>query len=202
MDWNAQTIKTYNKSAKALAEYFRGIGARTKDIDLAFKLSNSDNRARVVEIGCGDGRDALEISRRTDYYEGFDPSIKLLELAKVKVPSGSFVHADALTYKYPKSVDIIFAFASLLHVNKKDLSKVIKKVHSSLKKDGIFYVSLKEKAKYAEEVKKDEYGERMFYFYNPAIIKDIAGGLFNAVYEGRQKIGNTNWFTIALKKVD
>jgi hypothetical protein len=30
MEWNTKTIETYDRSAKALAEYFKGAGARTK----------------------------------------------------------------------------------------------------------------------------------------------------------------------------
>ena len=153
----------------------------------------------MVEIGCGDGRDALEIAKKTKWYEGFDPSIKLLELAKIRVPSVSFVKANALTYRYPKNIDVIFAFASLLHVCKNDLTTVMQKVYSSLRSGGIFYISLKEKSQYVEEVKKDKYGERMFYYYNPALIKDIAGDLFTAVQESHQKIGGTDWFAIILK---
>jgi SAM-dependent methyltransferase len=200
MDWDSRTVKTYNNSAEALAKYFRGIGPRTDDIDLGFRLSRSGPNSRVVEIGCGDGRDALEIVHKATWYEGFDPSIKLLELAQIKVPSGMFVEADALTYKYPKNIDIIFAFASLLHVNKNDLARVMKKAYSSLRSGGIFYISLKERDQYTEEIKEDEYGERMFYYYNPDIIKDIAGDLFVAAHEEHQKIANTKWFTIALKK--
>jgi SAM-dependent methyltransferase len=170
MDWYSQTIKTYDDSAEALAKYFSGIGPRTNDINLGFRLSNPAEGSRVVEIGCGDGRDALEISKKTSWYEGFDPSIKLLEIAKIKVPSGSFIKADAVNYRYPKNIDIIFAFASLLHVNRDELITVMKKVYSSLRDGGIFYISLKERAVYTEEVKKDEYGERMFYYYNPSII--------------------------------
>jgi len=200
MDWNSQTIKTYDKSAVALAEYFKGIGARVDDIELGLKLAGADTKARAVEIGCGDGRDAIEIVKRVGWYEGFDPSKGLLEIAKKNLPITSFVVADALTYDYPQNVDVIFAFASLLHVNKTDMPRVFEKAAKSLRSGGIFYISLKERGAYTEEVKKDEYGERMFYYYNTELIKELAGDLFTAVHEDHQKIGNTDWFTIALKR--
>ena len=34
--WKQQTIDTYNQSAEELAAFFAGIGARNKDIDIAF----------------------------------------------------------------------------------------------------------------------------------------------------------------------
>lgn len=201
MDWNAQTIQTYDKSAQALAEYFRGIGARVEDIKLGLELAGTPQNARVVEIGCGDGRDAQEIIKRVSWYEGFDPSKELLKIARDKLPGTSFVEADALTYTYPANTDIVFAFASLLHVNKTDFKTALEKVASSLRAGGLFYISLKEREVYTEEAKKDEYGERMFYYYNPGLIKDLSSELFLSVHEAHQQVGKTDWFTIALKKV-
>lgn len=195
-----QTIDTYNKSAKHFSNYFAGIGSRVGDIEKALELSKTKNSSRVIEIGCGDGRDAVEIVKRVKWYEGVDPSEGLLKLAKKKLPGTNFVLADALSYSYPTNIDIVFAFASLLHVHKTDLSKVFKKVYISLNQDGIFYISLKMRDKYEEVEKQDEYGKRMFYFYNPEIIKQIANKHFSTAYLDYQTIGKTDWFTIALKK--
>ncbi len=201
MDWHAQTIDTYNSSAEQLAQYFSGIGARTDDIDLAFKLADRGDEARVIEIGCGDGRDAEEIVERVQWYEGVDPSVGLLELARQRLPDTSFIEADALSYNYPENIDIIFAFASLLHVSKEDLPTVFDKSYQALSDGGIYYISLKERSEYAEEVKNDEYGERMFYYYNVELVKSLAGSGFESVYESHQTIGSTDWFTLALRKI-
>jgi trans-aconitate methyltransferase len=200
MDWSARTIQTYDESAEALAAYFNDIGSRTHDIELGLRLADVDMNARVVEIGCGDGRDAEEIIKRSAWYEGFDPSEGLLTIARKKLPNASFVKADALTYQYPKNVDVIYAFASLLHVNREDIKLVLIKAAETLRKGGIIFISLKERPSYTEEVKEDRHGKRMFYHYNPAIVKDLAGDAFTSVHEDHQKIGHTDWFTLALKK--
>lgn len=200
MNWDDKTVSTYDNSAIDLAEKFQGIGPRVYDIDLALKIASSKENSRVVEIGCGDGRDAEEILKRVDYYEGFDPSGGMLEIARKRSPHASFVQADALSYVYPENVDVIFAFASLLHVDKKGVESVLKKASQSLRIGGIFYISLKERPEYTAEVQNDEYGERMFYYYNIELINRLAGNLFVAEHEARQKIGNTDWFTVALKK--
>jgi len=88
----------------------------------------------------------------------------------------------------------------LLLYCKTDLTKVFKKVYQSLKKEGIFYISLKMRDNYTEEIKKDEYGERMFYYYNPEIIKKISNDKFSPIYLEHKKNGETEWFDIALKK--
>lgn len=204
MNWHNETIRIYDKAAAELAEHFSGVGPRTNDIQMALDLLKTPpESARVVEIGCGDGRDAQEIVGRVAWYEGFDPSQKMLDIAssRQQLKNTSFVLADALSYKYPTNIDIVFSFASLLHVDKNDLKIAFDKVYQSLKNGGIFYISLKERAKYTEEIKTDKHGDRMFYYYNPKIIQQIASGKFECLYTDKQKIGKTDWFTIALKKI-
>ena len=198
---NEQTIRTYDESAEALAEYFKGIGPRIHDIEKGLKLAHAGPEARVVEIGCGDGRDATEIAKRVGWYEGFDPSEGLLALAREHLPQTSFIVADALSYTYPDALDVVFSFASLLHSPKEDVEKVFVLVADALKEGGIFYISLKERHEYGMEDKVDKYGTRTFYFYTSDILKNLADNRLKAVYEDHQHIGNTEWFTMAFRKI-
>ncbi len=200
MDWYAQTVKTYDDSAKALAAYYKNIGSQVHDIERALELAATDGLAKVIEVGCGDGRDAVEIVKRTKSYQGIDPSRGLLKIARRKLPDESFTRADALSFNYPKNIDVIFAFASLLHVARDDMYKVFDKAAQSLRSGGIFYITLKQRDAYEAELQVDEHGQRMFHYYNPELIKEIAGDLFTTVHEASQKISGTNWFTIALKR--
>lgn len=195
------TVDTYNKAAPELAQYFQGIGSRTRDIDTAFNLRGKVVNSSVVEIGCGDGRDAKEIVTRTPNYLGFDISESMIKIANEYVPGGQFKVADAVSFSYPKNTDIVFAFASLLHLDKNEVRQVLDKVHQSLNKGGIFYISLKYMSEYSQGIKKDQYGERLFYFYNPSLIKELAGSKYEPVFENLQTIGKTDWFEVALKKI-
>lgn len=200
MNWSERTLKTYNTSADKLAAYFEGIGPRIADIERGLELGGASKDSRVVEIGCGDGRDAVEIAKRAGWFEGVDPSCALLTIARNRLTNASFVEADAASYSYPQNLDVIFAFASLLHVSKQELPMVFTKGLAALKESGIYYISLKERPEYVEEPKIDQYGERMFYYYSPAIIQKLAGDGFQKVYESHQTIGHTNWFTLALQR--
>lgn len=198
--WHERNLHTYNSSAENLAKYFQGIGPRNEDIERGLELAQAGTDGRVVEIGCGDGRDATEIIERVAWYEGVDPSSGLLSIARNRLPEASFIEADAISYNYPDNIDVIFAFASLLHVTREDMPRVFEKGSQALREGGIYYLSLKERPEYVEEVKADEYGERMFYYYNVELIKELAGMAFQAVYESHQTIGSTDWFTLAMKK--
>ncbi len=201
VDYRKMTIDTYDRSAKALAQYFKGIGARVLDIDIAFNLlEQTSANPRVVEIGCGDGRDAVDIISRTNHYLGFDISEGMIQIARQELPDAHFEIGDAVTFEYPPNTDIVFAFASILHLDKDEVSQVLSKVHQSLNPGGVFYVSAKYMPEYKQSVKKDQYGERMFYFYNPDILKELSKGIFTSVFEDQKTIGSTDWFEIALRK--
>lgn len=117
------------------------------------------------------------------------------------MPNASFVVADALSYKFQEDLDAVYAFASLLHLNNKDFTEVCRRVAASLKNGGIFFISLKERSEYSQEIKKDKYGERLFFYYHATLVKSLAGSRFACVYEDHQQIGDTKWFTIALRKI-
>lgn len=201
-DHRQTTVDTYNKSAQALAEYFKGIGPRVHDIEAAINLARNPKNPRILEIGCGDGRDAKEIKKRAGWYLGFDISKELIKIARKHVPEAKFVVADANTFQYPDDINIIFAFASLLHLNKDELKQTLVRVHNVLKPGGIFYISLKFAPNYEEKIKKDQYGTRLFYFYNTNIITELAGQQYEVAQktDGFVVHGNTKWFEIALRK--
>lgn len=198
----AETIATYNKSAQKLAQYFEELGARVEDIETAFKLRGISN-PKVVEIGCADGRDGIEIMKRTTDYTGFDPARELIKLAKQRAPEGNFVVADARSYGFPKKTDIVFAFASLLHLDKEEVQKVINQVYAALNSGGIFYVSMKKADRYKSQIKRDAHGERLFYLYHPNDFLEMAGDRFSIqdFSKGFITQGNTKWFELALKKL-
>ncbi len=200
-DYRQETIDTYNRSAKALAKYFRGIGTRVEDIERAMHLAGRPKHPRIVEIGCGDGRDAKEITKLTPHYTGFDISTELIKLAQKYVPKAKFEVADALHYDYPKDLDIVFAFGSLLHLDQQEVKIIADRVHKALKPKGIFYVSLKHAPEYTEHLKDDEHGRRLFYLYNPGLIETITDTLFKTENTWKKKIGKTQWFEMALRKI-
>lgn len=199
------TVDTYNRSARQFAKHFQDYadGVAREEIDRAFELAGNPQNARVVEIGCGAGKDAAAIVRRTTYYEGFDPSEKLLEIARMQVPEGAFVQSDAVAYPYPPATDIVFAFASMLHVDKDGFAVVCAEVADALRPGGIFCLTLKEADRYTPELQQDDFGTRQFYLYNPQLVRQLAGSRFEQVFEAHDEAGpkRKKWFTIMLKRM-
>jgi SAM-dependent methyltransferase len=173
-DKKQQTKDTYNDNAQAFADKFDNLGVRVRDIEETFILIKKEN-PRVLEIGCGNGRDATEIIRRTSDYLGIDVSEKLIELARVKVPGGRFKVVDIESFVFPRGFDIIFAFASLIHVPKEAFKEILSVSYHALNPDGVFRISLKYAKQYGEVTQKDELGVRTSYGYSKEDIEEISG---------------------------
>ena len=198
MDLKKQTIETYNKSTSALAKKFANFGPRIEDINRGFSYISKNNPS-VLEVGCGYGREAKEILKLTNRYLGIDISEEMVKMAKREVPNGNFVVADIDDYIFPKDIDIIFSFASLLHSDKEHLKLILERAYEALNEGGIFYISLKYD-KYHSEIQNDEFGARIYYYYAPEDIKEL-GPKYTTVWENKHEHGGgQNWFTIILKK--
>lgn len=201
MSTNIQTIQTYNDSAEQMAAHFLQYkdGIAKKEINTAFLLAG-EHANKVVEIGCGAGKDAAEIIKHASQYEGFDPAIKLLEIAKAHAPGASFVQADALSYSYPSDVDIIFAFASLLHLNKDDFAAACQKITTSLREGGVLCITLKEAETYTEQLQEDVFGKRLFYLYPPALVQELAGQSLKLTDQTHEIAKGKKWMSLFFVK--
>ncbi len=198
MDAKQATIDTYNQQAQALAQKFDALGARTREIDEVLDIFRKENPF-VLEIGCGNGRDALEICKRTDQYLGTDISHALISLAREKVPAASFEEADVETYSLPPNIDIVFAFASLIHVDKESLAKILKRIFAALSSDGLVYLSMKSADVYCKKLQTDQFGTRIFYLYSLQDILDLASDFLVLKTESSEK-GGQSWIEVLLQK--
>jgi trans-aconitate methyltransferase len=204
MSSDNQTIQTYDNSADQIAAHFKQYkdGVAREEIDLSFKLARSPAAARVIEIGCGAGKEATEIIKRAGWYEGFDPSEKLLAIARSQNPGASFVNADALSYSYPNNIDIVFALASMLHLNKEDFAATCEHIVHCLRPGGVLCMTLKEADDYTEQLQEDTFGTRLFYLYTPSLVRELAGPSFKQVHESHRTAGpeQKRWMSLILAK--
>ncbi|PIR38273.1 MAG: hypothetical protein COV34_01535 [Candidatus Zambryskibacteria bacterium CG10_big_fil_rev_8_21_14_0_10_42_12] len=193
------TIDTYNRSARALAQKFNHIGPRVEDVKRAFSFFTKKN-PKVVELGCGNGRDAKEIIAYTNDYIGIDASEGMISLAKEYVPETNFQVSTIESFVFPENTDIIFAFASLLHLSKEEIMHVLKNTYQKLSLGGIFYISVKMDT-YHERIKTDDFGERVFYFYDKEDWRSLAGETgYKIMYEDTQNLLGVEWLTVVLQK--
>ena len=191
-----QTKLAYEKSAEQLIKHWDNTAVRERDINLIFRLAKKD-KPTILELGCGPGRDAAFMVQKASQYSGIDYSSKLIKVAKDRVPEGTFILGDITTAVFPQPVDIIIAFASLIHLNEAQIKLVFEKAATSLSAGGIFYISTKEGT--GTVIKSDNFGERTFYLYSLSDLQKFASEHFETVYEGIEHVRSQNWVEVAFK---
>lgn len=202
IDKNNITVEAYDKNAQYYADKFDDCGARMEDIDQVIRLNESGSN-NVLELGCGNGRDAKYIISKVgiDNYQGVDASQGLIKLAKKKNPGGKFVLGDMRELNVtPETLGMVFSFASVLHVNRDDLTEIVEKCYKWLKIGGILFISTKY-GEYKEEKITNLGDEKYYYFYKPEDIEKLCPYKFFVVYKNVQDIKGQSWFEIILRRI-
>jgi trans-aconitate methyltransferase len=199
MDTKAITRNAYEEGAPQLAEKFNAIGSRRDDIERAFRAISHVSHPHVLEVGCGNGRDAAVILEHPCEYVGIDYSEAMIGLAQQTVPGGTFLCRDMEEYVPEHQIDIVFAFASLLHLPPESFKTYIHMAYAYIAKRGVLYLSVKEGA--GEHIKEDATGKRYFYYYSMKDIMDMAQEEgFVVEFQMQKEILGVSWITAMLKK--
>lgn len=119
---------------------------------------------RVLDAGCGPGRDAKFFSDRGFEVAGVDVSRRLLSIAQRVAPQAQFLKMDMRLLAFqPSSFDGIWACASLIHVPREEALATLCGFHQVLKHNGSLYISVKKGEGKASQGEAD--GHRCLVFY-------------------------------------
>lgn len=129
-------------------------------------ISYLPDDAKILDLGCGFGRDSrIFSSNKFDTY-GIDLSSKMIEKAKEFSPKTKFFVMDMLKLKFDDNFfDGVWGSASLLHLNKKDADLTILEIKRVLKNNGFLYLNLKEGFGEKNIIDERYKGVEKFYSY-------------------------------------
>lgn len=134
------TLEHYNQRA----EDFRA-GTRDHDVsqNIAALLEHIDAAPpyRVLDFGCGPGRDLQAFTQLGHLAIGLDGAEQFATMARAD--SGCEVwQQDFLRLDLPAShFDGVYANASLFHVPSRELPRVLRELHATLKPGGVLFAS-------------------------------------------------------------
>jgi len=107
--------------------------------------SHAKNRGKILDIGCGFGKDYHFFKQERYDYVGVDFSEGLLAEARALNPEGQFVLGDMKDLPFKdKSFDGFWAVASLLHIPKQDIRKVLRGIRAKMKNGAVGMIVIKE----------------------------------------------------------
>ena len=139
MDHIAQTLDYYNQNS---ASFISGtINADMEETRRKF-LKKLPANARILDLGCGSGRDTkafLELGYDVDAADGSAELCRSAsEYTGIPVKQLLFGELDA-----KESYDGIWACASILHLSRPDLADALRRITAALREKGILYTSFK-----------------------------------------------------------
>lgn len=136
----ALTLADYDQTAERFRE-----GTRDHDVsqNIEALLRHLEGQApqRILDFGCGPGRDLKTFTRLGHSPVGIDGSAEFVAMARAD--SGCEVwHQNFLALDLPPAhFDGIFANATLFHVPLSELPRVLKALHATLKPRGVLFSS-------------------------------------------------------------
>ncbi len=193
------TLSYYNKKAKEFVSDTVDVTfTEIQDIFLDYIPSGG----RILDFGCGSGRDTKYFLSKGYDVDAIDGSVELCKIASeytgIAVKQMLFEELDAI-----EEYDGIWACASILHVEKNQLPDIIQKIATATKKNGMVYLSFK----YGdfEGVKNGRY----FTYLTEASFEDILHNIPTLTIDKlwittdvRAGRGDEQWLNLILKKQD
>lgn len=186
----------YEKNAKQYIE--ETINCDMKDQYDLF-LQYMPKTGKILDIGFGSGRDMIYFASKGYEVEGIDPTPSFIDNMKEKGFNVRQLMVEELQYE--NEFNGIWACASLLHVKRENLLKVLKKCRNALKDNGVMYCSFK----YGNcEIVKDE---RYFNYLDEQTLKEILDTISFKIVDikisndVRVKHASEKWINIILKKI-
>ncbi|MCP3683454.1 MAG: methyltransferase domain-containing protein [bacterium] len=176
-DYLKETIETYDKTVKEFKKKTQEL-IPTETLEF---MSNIPKNGKILDIGCGFGRDCKVFSENGFSVVGVDLSENMIDAAK-GLNGVKFTVMDLRNLKFQKNYfNGAWANAVLLHIRKKDIKKVLLGIHNVLKKGSILFISVKEGTK--EVLLKDSRYDDLPKFYAYYKKKELTELLKHAGFE-------------------
>jgi len=136
------TLNYYETDSKNLS--FRYENADVIEVQKLL-LQTFEKNSKLIEIGCGSGRDASFMTKHNFDVTAIDGSKNMIEEAKKIHPELSerlFHKTLPNDLKFDKKFDGIYSIATLMHLSENDLKNTLSKIYNLLNQNGKFLMSI------------------------------------------------------------
>ena len=191
------TARFYEREAASYAK--QTLAANLSELHNRFSRMLPDS-ARILDVGCGAGRDLKVFRLRGFHVVGLEPSAALAAIAREH--SDCEVQVEKVEdMNYAGKFDGVWACASLLHLPKERFPSSLARIHRALKIGGIFFLSMQ--LGEGDEVAADN---RYFARYDSASLNlatSTAGFELLDVWESNDSLGARpiRWINILARAI-
>lgn len=196
-----KALETYDKYSKVYADY-------TSQKFFQFQINKFitllPKNSKILDAGCGAGRDASYFIEENHETIGIDTSEGLLKEAKQRCPEGKFENMDFLKTNFEdEHFDGVWCMASLSDIPKSKTSNALSEFNRLLKQEGILFIATKI-GEGEKIIIKKKYGNspRFYSFFNK---RELEGYLtkanFKIISSTTADDSGTEWVEIFAKKI-
>lgn len=192
------TLTYYNNNAY---EYFNTTKMISLDNLYSIFLNYITTKGKILDFGCGSGRDSKYFKDKGYDVYLLDGSINLANIVETELGLKVKVQ-DFNDFDEKDKYDGVWACASLLHVKKENISNIILKIKNSIHDDGIIYISMKDGV--GEEI--DNFG-RYYNYVNEKEFEELLKPLHLKVdkyiktNQRKDDSKNIIWHNFFIKKI-
>lgn len=162
----SSTIQYYNSNADTYAN-------NTSYLDMSDFYKQFEKYiprgARILDAGCGAGRDVRYFIEQGNIVIAFDASRELVRKCR-EYPHAYCIRLSFADVQFKEEFDGVWACASLLHLTKPQAKEAVTRLATALKPGGVMFVALKKGKK--GETTQDDQG-RFFQYYDDDSVKDL-----------------------------
>ena len=140
LEISRETLADYGRRAESFWEGTRDHDV-SQNVDALLETLQTPPPARILDLGCGPGRDLAAFRRRGHDAIGLDGCEAFAEMARAHTGCEVWVQ-DFLALELPRECfDGVFANASLFHVPGQELPRVLGQLRDALRPGGVLFAS-------------------------------------------------------------
>ncbi len=155
------TLKYYENNSTSLITRYES--ADVTDVHQLL-LKTFEKRSKLLEIGCGSGRDASFMIKNDYDIIAVDGSKNIIEAAKKAHPNLSeklLYQALPNDLKFNEMFEGVYSIATLMHLSKDDLKKTISTIYNLLNQNGKLLISV---SLFRDDIDENGFDEKERFF--------------------------------------
>ncbi len=164
-----KTIKAYEKAAKKYAERWFS-WREPRWLAMIEYFADLLPGKKVLDAGCGPGRDSLLLAEKGLKVVGVDASKEMIKLASklAKTRNTVFRVGDVRKLSFKgNSFDGVWCVGVLVHFPPEEFRKALKEFYRVLKKGGVLMLSVKRSRKLEKKISR-RYGVVRYFYHYPS----------------------------------